>query len=75
MINVSAFYSKDNDYSSLEEKGLYINVIVQDNGVGMSPEKLSTIFTPFSQSNNNIRGNGVGLSICKKICEQLDGKI
>ena len=42
----------------------------------MSPEKAAEIFKPFSTyATSNIRGNGVGLSICKKICEQMDGKI
>ena len=41
----------------------------------MPPDKLASIFEPFSSSNSNVRGNGVGLSICKKICEQLEGEI
>ena len=41
----------------------------------MPPDKLASIFEPFSSSNSNVRGNGVGLSICKKICEQMEGRI
>ena len=43
----------------------------------MTPEQIQNIFTPFSQVNHRgeILGNGVGLSICKMICEQLDGTI
>ena len=39
-IKVSAFCSQTNDSNSLLNKGLYINVTVQDKGIGMSPEKL-----------------------------------
>ena len=74
-IIVAAYCTQNNDYNSLQERGLMINVVVQDKGVGMSPEKAATIFEPFGSSNNNVRGNGVGLSICKKICEQLEGEI
>ena len=43
----------------------------------MNPDQIQNIFTPFSQVNHRgeILGNGVGLSICKMICEQLDGTI
>ena len=41
----------------------------------MTHEKAISIFKPFNQQNTEVRGNGVGLSICKKICEQLGGSI
>ena len=38
---------------------------------------IDRIFTPFGGVNHRgeVLGNGVGLSICKQICEQLDGSI
>ena len=55
----------------------WIQVGVQDQGVGMTPEQIQNIFTPFGQVNHrgDICGNGVGLSICKMICEHLDGTL
>ena len=47
----------------------------------MSPDEIDNIFTPFwradatSCERASVRGNGVGLSICKKICQQLGGDI
>ena len=54
-----------------------LRVSVYDEGIGITPEKLEEIFKPFGQSSgtNQTAGNGVGLSICKQICEQLDGSI
>ena len=75
VISVKAFCAQNFGYNSLEERGLMISIVVQDQGVGMSPDKVATIFEPFGSSNNNVRGNGVGLSICKKICQQLEGEI
>ena len=44
-------------------------------------EEVANAFTPFWRARNsesqvmNGKGNGVGLSICKKICECLEGDI
>ena len=48
---------------------------VKDEGIGLTPEQVKTIFEPFSKPSSHGRGNGVGLSICKQICEHLGGKI
>ena len=54
-----------------------MEVSVEDQGVGMTREEVHNIFTPFHKSLNQrrIMGNGVGLSICKQICQKLDGDI
>ena len=44
---------------------MFINVEVQDRGIGMTHEKVIGIFKPFNEQNTEVRGNGVGLSICK----------
>ena len=41
----------------------------------MTHEKALGIFKPFNQQNTQVRGNGVGLSICKQICLQMGGDI
>lgn len=50
-----------------------------DNGAGISPEGLSTLFLDFNSLNEhrskNRRGTGLGLSICKQIVESMGGKI
>ena len=56
-------------------------ISVKDKGIGMSEEDQSNLFKPFFKSSSqenrdmNAGGNGLGLSICKKIAEQMNGKI
>ena len=58
-----------------------LQVTVADQGIGMSEEEQQRVFEPFTKTINiesqklNRHGNGVGLSICKQICESLDGDI
>lgn len=52
---------------------------VQDTGIGMTEEQLSKVFEKFTQANvaiaNKYGGTGLGMPICKKICELLQGDI
>lgn len=47
---------------------------VSDNGIGIAPENLPKIFDRYYQVSNG-KGNGLGLSICKRICELCGGTI
>ena len=50
---------------------------VKDNGIGLRPGDQKRIFGLFQRANRDqqFEGNGLGLSICKKIVEQHKGKI
>lgn len=50
---------------------------VKDNGIGLKPVDQKRIFGLFQRSDRGqqFEGNGLGLSICKKIVEQHKGKI
>ena len=55
-------------------------ISVCDNGIGMSKENISKLFTPFTQIQNDLqslsKGTGLGLVITKRIVEDLHkGKI
>ena len=50
---------------------------VSDNGIGIDPKYHDQIFDPFRRlhSRSEYQGSGVGLATCKRIVEQLNGRI
>jgi len=50
------------------------SVIVQDNGIGISPEELNQLFTLF-RSTKGARGTGIGLPVSDKIVREHGGQI
>ncbi|MFT6203528.1 MAG: signal transduction histidine kinase, partial [Spirosomataceae bacterium] len=48
---------------------------VQDDGIGIAENELQRIFEPFYRSKviTNIKGHGIGLSICRKIVAMHKG--
>jgi signal transduction histidine kinase len=57
-----------------DEDGYVISV--RDNGVGIDPQYLETVFLPFKRlQGKNIPGNGLGLSVCRKIVRAHGGRI
>ncbi len=63
----------------LEEQKRSFNLKVQDNGLGIGEKEIPHIFNRFYRSAQeqiqNIEGNGIGLSILKAFCEQLNYKV
>ncbi|ASZ13093.1 HAMP domain-containing protein [Chitinophaga pendula] len=71
-------FSADNTASvSIDFYTRHIMVQVQDNGIGIPSGEVSKIFEPFYRANNaqQVRGHGLGLSICKKIVQIHQGHI
>ena len=62
-----------------KEDNLLIEFAVEDSGIGIPQDKLSTIFEDFvqaaSDTSRKFGGTGLGLSISKKIVELQGGKI
>jgi signal transduction histidine kinase len=62
-----------------QEEDLFHQIIVIDNGVGMNPEQLETLFTAHAnvstQGTANEKGTGLGLMLCKEFVEKNGGNI
>ncbi|MDQ7048122.1 MAG: transporter substrate-binding domain-containing protein [Enterobacterales bacterium] len=61
------------------ENRLYLHFIVTDTGKGIDESKLSGLFDSYITSkkdlSDNKRGGGIGLAICVKLCQLMNGKI
>lgn len=57
----------------------HLQVDVQDSGIGIAPERLEALFSPFVQAEaattREFGGTGLGLSICRELIEAMGGKI
>jgi signal transduction histidine kinase len=52
-----------------------VEIRFADEGCGIAPDIMSTIFEPFVTTKEIGKGVGLGLSICKRIVERYQGKI
>lgn len=81
LINNAIKYSKDNEPPivtiSAEELGDKWKFSISDNGIGISKEFHEKIFIIFQRlhGRTQYKGTGIGLSIVKKIVENLGGQI
>lgn len=65
-------------YTDTEKDNFNLHIEVNDSGIGIPAEKINSIFEPFQQvepARIYNKGVGLGLPICKKIIDALNGKI
>ncbi|MGB6229711.1 MAG: ATP-binding protein [Litorimonas sp.] len=57
----------------------WLNLFVQDSGIGITPARQARIFERFEQAEdgqtNTVRGSGLGLAICKELTSLFGGEI
>jgi hypothetical protein len=55
-----------------------VRVSVKDTGAGLAPAEMAQLFQPFNrlaQEQGNEQGTGIGLVVCKRLVELMDGAI
>ncbi|MDJ0636925.1 MAG: ATP-binding protein [Xenococcaceae cyanobacterium MO_188.B29] len=67
------------DLLTERENTYQIQFMIQDTGIGITPEKQQFLFKPFSQGDASVNrkygGTGLGLAICKQLVELMNGSI
>jgi CheY-like chemotaxis protein/two-component sensor histidine kinase len=62
-----------------KKNGCKLNIVVEDDGIGISDEDKGRLFTSFMQADNSITrrfgGTGLGLAITEKLVYMMGGKI
>jgi len=56
-----------------------LHFVIKDTGIGMSKQQVSGLFDAYNQVDTSItreyEGVGIGLSLCKKLCELMGGEL
>ena len=62
-------------YVNIRNSKGWLDVVIRDNGEGISAEHLPRVFDMFYRATTNSVGTGLGLYICKEIVQKLGGRI
>lgn len=64
---------------SQQDQDYELEFQIKDTGFGIPPDRLKSIFEPFSQADNPVtsqgEGTGLGLAISRRLIEMMDGSI
>jgi two-component system NtrC family sensor kinase len=67
--------SKRKIFISAENFDNYVKFVIEDDGIGISSDKLKYIFNPFYTTKAAGKGTGLGLSVIQNIVNLHNGKI
>ncbi|MFA0405067.1 ATP-binding protein [Vibrio sp. 10N.222.52.C12] len=77
--NAIKFTNRGHVHVSIEYRQSSFYITVEDTGIGISSQKLSSLFSPFIQADSTITrrfgGTGLGLAITKRLVELMRGRI
>jgi signal transduction histidine kinase/ActR/RegA family two-component response regulator len=59
----------------MREDGNGVTLCITDQGIGLTPDQISTIFEPFTQLGPNQQGLGLGLPLVEQLVQLHDGRI
>jgi len=84
-VNMSQFNGSSSSVSTvpsrraLENKKGYLKVQITDTGCGIAEENISKLFEMFGQADHTVGsihgGTGLGLWLCKQLCQKMGGDI
>ncbi len=60
-----------------KERDAHVEIEIQDNGIGIDPKYQNQIFEPFKKLHRREEyiGTGIGLALCRRIVEKMNGEI
>ena len=76
-IKISARHVSGSDLTDLPKSKQYVEIIIEDNGIGFNQAYADRMFNVFTRLNTREKyeGTGLGLALCKKIVHRHNGII
>lgn len=75
LINSLKFTNEGEIHFGYSVKGDFVEFYVEDTGIGIPENKLSTIFNRFSKVDNFAQGTGLGLALSRMLVQKLGGEM
>lgn len=73
--NAIKFTQKGEIHYGFEFKDDVVQFYVKDTGIGISSNKIATIFQRFGKVNNFVQGTGLGLALSRMLVEKMGGRL